>query len=304
MNENPITFDGPPDGPGAAQPLPGAPVPAVAQRDGPGEPDAALQAHLTGEPGSLLPVWCKVCEAEVRPEGKGRCPRCQTFLRRNFAARRHPQNKLRCQQILDKLVVDYEPSTTMTMATCEHLSAILEQLELLRPGTPDHQRLVLMSQSLAGALEASRPTRTPSERPGLEGVPASSLHLAKRLLERQVAGEVLTAFEEGQLSVLTGAMNGTITLPPDPPHAFTVPANTRGEQPEPDTVETITPANPVAEPSCRFGCGSLAKCAELKTTRRDVWEALHSLDPEVIQEKNERATKVMMSQIGKPSPWL
>jgi hypothetical protein len=115
---------------------------------------------LTGEPGTLPPTWCKRCQAEVKPEGKGRCPRCNTFLKLNFAARRHPVNKLRCRQLLDQFLAEYAPTTTLGRSTCEQLAGIIEQLEVLKPGSPEHQRLVQLAQQLGETLEASRPPRT------------------------------------------------------------------------------------------------------------------------------------------------
>jgi hypothetical protein len=43
----------------------------------------------------------------VQPYGKGRCPRCHTFLKHNFIARKHPINQLRREQLLNKLIADY-----------------------------------------------------------------------------------------------------------------------------------------------------------------------------------------------------
>ena len=49
----------------------------------------ALTPHSAGEPDTLPLTWCKKCQANVVPEGKGKCPRCGIFLRQNFVARRH-----------------------------------------------------------------------------------------------------------------------------------------------------------------------------------------------------------------------
>jgi hypothetical protein len=124
--------------------------------DGATDLTTATQAALTGEPDTLPVTWCKRCEVNVTPTGKGQCPRCYSFLKLNFVARRHPINKLRKQQLLDKLVADYHPQTTLARSSCEVLAGILEQLEVLKPGSPDHQRLVQLSQQLGTALDASR----------------------------------------------------------------------------------------------------------------------------------------------------
>src|SRR5258708_22718264 len=172
----PTISDGSSDGPAQA---PIQPKPA---RDGPTQPEAgsqaepevssqtepkvvpaessglppAVHAHLTGIPETLALHWAPNCKADVLPKGKGYCPRCARMLKGSFLARRHPVNVLRKQQLLNKLTAEYQPRTTMQQATCAHLAGILEQLEVLKPGSPEHQRLVQLSQSLGAALEGSR----------------------------------------------------------------------------------------------------------------------------------------------------
>jgi hypothetical protein len=119
---------------------------------------AAPQPALAGEPDTLPLTYCRKCQVEVKPEGKGRCPRCQTFLRLNFVARRHPVNVLRRDALLAELVADYQPNTTMLRSTCAHLAGTLEQLEVMKPGSPDWQRLVQTAQTLGAALHDARPT--------------------------------------------------------------------------------------------------------------------------------------------------
>ena len=163
---DPFAADGEPNGATRrrdSEALPCAPNAPVAEPRAPAPTSdvflcasAAIQAALTGEPGTLPATWCKQCAAEVLPVGKGRCPRCNSFLKLNFAARKHPVNKLRRQQLLDQLVSDYEPRTTMWRSTCEHLAATLERLESTKPGSPEWQRLVQTAQTLGTALEETR----------------------------------------------------------------------------------------------------------------------------------------------------
>jgi len=140
--------------------------PSSAAQDAPGAtispaPDP-VQGFLTGEPGAATDQrWCKVCKALVRPIGKGQCERCNAFLALNFTARRHPINKFRKVQIREQLEADYRPGNTMLRSSCDTLAGILEQLEVLKPGSPDHQRLVQLSVLLGAALEESRVARTP-----------------------------------------------------------------------------------------------------------------------------------------------
>ncbi len=62
----------------------GAPSAAPSPADG--------KSHGTstvGEPDAqTTPQWCKKCQADVIPRGKGLCPRCGIFLKQNFVARR------------------------------------------------------------------------------------------------------------------------------------------------------------------------------------------------------------------------
>lgn len=257
---------------------------------------AAIQAHLTGEPDTLPLTWCKKCEAEVKPEGKGVCPRCHTFLSRNFTARKHPVNKLRRQQLLDKFVRDYCPNTQRLQSMCEQFAGVVEQLEVIKPGSPEHQRLVQLSQTLGAALEEaqlSREARAPSDAPGIASMPSSALHLAQEFLKRQVAGETLTDFEQGALAVLHRAMDGTVLLPPDPrapepAHVAPDAGYPKQEATDAPTIDEPTAAPAEPEPACLYGCGS--RCAELREKRPDVWHVFHYLDPEEVarREADER----------------
>src|SRR5438876_206304 len=83
-------------------------------------PDAALTVGdtlsadvativATGEPDTLPVTFCRRCQVEVKPIEKGRCPRCQKFLKLNFSARKRPVNVLRRDQLLAELTNDYQP---------------------------------------------------------------------------------------------------------------------------------------------------------------------------------------------------
>lgn len=310
MDEIPTAPGGAPNGP-CESPAPATVPPAHNVFTG---APAAIQAALTGAPGTLPPTWCKKCEAEVKPEGKGVCPRCHTFLSRNFTARKHPVNVLRRQQLLDKFVRDYRPDTQRLQSMCEQFAGVVEQLEVIKPGSPEHQRLVQLSQSLGAALEesqASREARAPSDMAGIEHMPSSALHLAKEFLTRITAGETLTDFEQGALAVLHRAMDGTVLLPPDPrtpENAYVAPdvrypkheATDATAIDEPTAAEPVPAAEP--EPTCIYGCGS--RCAELQEKRPDVWHVFHFLDPEEVKRRDAEATAVMMKTVGQVPDWV
>lgn len=323
----PTAPNGAPDG-REAQPEPGAADALPADLDAPlGQPDApsappaannvfeaaAVQA-LTGEPNTwTVKQWCKKCAAEVLPVGKGDCPRCHCALRLNFKARRHPVNVLRRDAELAKLVARYRPHTTMVQSTCEMQAGILEQLGTLKPGSTEHDRLVKLSQQLFDVLETSlagRESHSSRDDEGLSKMPLTALEAARDFLTRQIAGEQLTPFEEGQLSILLAASYGRVTLPADPPDVPEFPAY----RSEPDTaivqpastsrpVSKPAPSQPAPEPGCGYGCGTLTRCDEIKATRPEAWRALHYFDPSEVKRRNDLKTAEMMAQIGKPSRW-
>ncbi len=124
-----------------------------------------MTPRAAGEPDTLPPTWCKKCQADVLPEGKGKCPRCGIFLRHNFVARRHPINVLRRDALLAELVAEFTPVTILERSNCAHLAATLEQLDSMKPGSTEWQRLVTVAQTLGAALhnERSREPRTPAQ---------------------------------------------------------------------------------------------------------------------------------------------
>ena len=230
------------------------------------EPSAAApepsRASLLGIPDSLPETWCAHCKADVVPRGKGVCPRCARFLRQHFVSRKHPVNVLRRDQLLTKLIADYQPSTTLLHASCEHLAAILEQLENLKPGSPDHQRLVQLSQLLGAQLEESR---TP--RPSLPT-------------------DYATLTDNQMIEKCTGILQHLLHL-----HDHKMPPVI-----EPRTIDTedayviedVEDAALVSEPgtqgsrpadSCPYGCGTVARCADLRPTVPMLGEPCTGLTP-------------------------
>jgi hypothetical protein len=193
---------------------------------------------------------------------------------------------------------------------CEQYAGIVEQLEVLKPGSPDHQRLVQLSQLLGAALEesqSSRETRPNQDDAGLAAMPMSALHASKDLLERY---ETLTDRERGQLDVLLAASHGRVTLPPDPVAVPDLPAyrsQASAATVEPastaHTVEDHAPAKtrPTVE-TCNYCNRSLDECAEIKATRLDVWQAIHALHPDEIARRDQEATTQMIKMVGKPLP--
>ncbi len=167
---HPSVADGEPHGP-----APAAVAPSVGDSSLPdGTSPGAMTPRSAGEPDTLPLTWCKKCEADVLPSGKGKCPRCGIFLRQNFVARRHPVNVLRRDALLAELVAEFTPGTILERSNCAHLAATLEQLEVMKPGSTEWQRLVTVAQTLGATLhdERSREPRTPTT---FDGMSASEL---------------------------------------------------------------------------------------------------------------------------------
>jgi hypothetical protein len=240
-------------------------------------------AQLLGIPDTLPMTWCPNCKADVLPKDKGRCPRCARMLKGSFLARRHPVNLLRRDALLAKLVADYQPNTTMQHATCQHLAGTLEQLEVIKPGSQEWQRLTQMAQQLAEALEETRASRKYTTTSLEDLSPNDVVARAERVL--QMARLVRDATRE----------RDSLTSTTDPASMTSVNATA------PSTF--IQQATLAPEPRCPYGCGTLAECAELKETRPDVWATFHGRDPEVIQKKNDEATAVMMRRHDNSPRW-
>ena len=244
-------------------------------------PNDPSQAALIGEPGTLPPTWCKKCQATVVPEKKGMCPRCQGFLRQNFVARKHPVNVLRKQQILAKLVADYHPSTTMQRATCENLAGTLEQLEALRPGSPEWQRLTQISQQLGATLEESRVSREPN--------PATnySAMTDDQLIERTT--EILR-------HLLTARDLRHAPCRPDDDDGGLLPDGAVHDVPLAPVAGSPVQATPTPEPICPY-CRRPCVGPD-----HSAYSVLHWSDPEQVKRRSQEATAVMMKQGGKPLP--
>ena len=237
-------------------------------------------ASLLGLPDQLPLTWCALCKAEVKPYGKGICPRCHKFVKGSFAARKHPVNLLRRDVILGKLLADYQPTTTLLRSSCEMLASILEQLEVLKPGSTEHQRLVTLSKMLGETLEASRPAaqlaapdriteiRRVIVRPGGAVPPPPAASPPRRSDEDQSGASISDA--------------------PDPRPA-----------PNSDRSETSSEAGSSAVHSCPY-CGN-RPCV---SPTSESYRVLHWDDPVEVERRRADATATMLARIGKPHPWL
>ncbi len=315
-----------PSGPDSARVGDASPDPACGSPGGEEVPPGAGESP----PGPAVGVWCAQCAANVVPTTPDHCPRCGRWLVDNSGHLTHGLKSKRLARehdgyrvnLIEQLFAERGGREALDIVSriaiesyalqCKNLKTVETRLDADGLFTQAGRRrsAVDLAKSISETIarcasELPPPIARPTQEAAIAAMPASSLHLAKRLLERQVAGEVLTAFEEGQLSVLNAAMNGLVTLAPDPADVPVVPANARGEQsPEPDSIDPITPPKPSPVATCEY-CGQpISVCAEVRASRPDVWPALHWNHPDEVTRRNAAATATMMAQIGKPSPWL
>lgn len=241
-----------------------------------------------GEPDTLPMTFCRKCEVEVKPVGKGKCPRCGIFLRQNFVARRHPVNKLRVEQHLAELFAEFRPATVVGRRTCEQLAGIYEQLEGLKPGSTEWQRLVTTAQTLSVALqESSHKPHTSTDYRAMT---------ADQLVER---AEKLLATAK--------ALRDHQPPRPNDAEPSTSPLEVFWREAATAPVEALAPA-PAARPSelpppqCPYCHKSLADCAEMRMARPEVFKALHYDSPEMVEKRRQYNTAVMMRQVGRGLP--
>lgn len=266
MERNPAVTDPEPFGPNG-------------DRNGPSEPPAG-----DGEPNAATtPRYCRKCAAEVVPEGKGKCPRCGSFLRLNFVARRHKVNVLRRDALLAELQSEFRPATIIERATCEHLAATLEQLETMRPGSTEWQRLVTTAQTLGAALHDAHPeSRTPTNYADL-----TEDQLVARLETLLDSARAIRDSKRGSVQTAAMGTEGTAIA--------SEPSDT--EYREQETIHETAIDEPAPEPTCGYGCGSLARCAEIKATRSEAWRALHFLDPQEAARRTQEANEDAVDQV-------
>jgi hypothetical protein len=187
--------------------------------------------------------WCAHCKITVVPLPKGLCPTCGRFVP---GSRKRQVNVERRQQLLAKLVADYQPQTTLAHSSCEHLAGVLEQLDVLKAGTQEHKRLVELSQLLGSALERSR-TSTKDPHADVDDMTAEQLEAeALRLV---VLARALRTPSTTSISPPFDTTPIVSSLPGDG-HAAAVPREAPAPAPEPPTCKwcnrspCIGPAHP------------------------------------------------------------
>jgi hypothetical protein len=209
------------------------------------------------------------------------------MLRLNFMRRTHPVNVARKKQLLEKLVADYHPSTTMLMSSCEHLAGILEQLEVLKAGSQEHKRLVELSQLLAASLEVSRPATaaptTPTDLDEDELIERTTTML-RSLLELRDEAKRSAEMRAGYCH--PDGVDGS-------PFAD-------GAGQDAPVLAGAAPAGvPLAEPTRCPYCGQ-APCVG---PEHSAFEVLHWDDPEEVDRRAKAATAEMIESLRRQRTW-
>jgi hypothetical protein len=253
--------------------------------------DAAQRAlaDALAEAAALAPPPRAVCRCGAGPHATvpNRCAAGHAIAGNQFR-KDHVVDERKREAILNRLLSDYAPSTTLLRSSCEHLASILEQLAVRKPGTPEHQRLVQLSQVLGNALEASSPRAI-----RFTSMPDLVALSKDELIARTTA--LLRSLLQSSQSKTPASSTGE-----DHSRASNAPGADPRAVPDTRALETVTP-----QPErCVYCSLSPAQCAEIKVTRRETWQVLHYDDPACIAERSADATATMHRNIGKRSPWM
>jgi hypothetical protein len=170
---------------------------------------------------------------------------------------------------LEKLVAEYRPSTTMVYATCEMLAGILERVETVKPGSPEHQRLVQSQSQLFATLEASQSSEPRTSAPDLA----------------TLSDDDLIARTTALLHHLLDARDFRTRQDARP--ATVVPTQPSGAS---DADASLEPTPPAPEPVCEFCMRPCVGEAHL------AYRVLHWLDPNEVAKRDARATATMMTR--------
>jgi hypothetical protein len=223
-------------------------------------------------------AWCSKCDALVKPEGKGRCPKCQTFTSNNFANRKHPINVKRVELLEKALIADYQPDTTSLRASCKVLAGVLERLEVVKAnGSMEHTRLVEEKTKLTNELEESNRRRQ------LDTATREPLSIIREFID--VVDGRIVEFEpnrESRIEHLSRLLREELAREAGlPSEEVVTPAG-----------EAATPT-PAPAPSCPY-CGVACVGKEHPS-----YSVLHWRDPQEVARRDAQATDEMTAGIAR-----
>jgi hypothetical protein len=210
----------------------------------------------------------------------------------NVFRKNHIVDAKKRDSLLAENLAEYQPDSLRLRRACRKLAAIEERLESTKEGTPEFARLVEHSAALHATLEASRPARLASL--GIAAITDETT--TEDLIARctSILRALLSSAGEHRSPTTRRSEQATLHTPAAAPSEAAVEQSERA-------VETPVPPAPTA--GCPYGCGTLARCAELRESRRETWAVLHWDDPVERERRVADATATMHRNIGKRSPW-
>lgn len=275
------------------------------------------------------PTFCPHCQHTVEPKGKGLCPDCGRFLPNHTVSVIHGLRSKKLAKVVDAYRVGLidqlfrerggrDALDVVSRISIENYALVCAQAKTIEARldqdglftqTGKRRSAFDMLKSISETIDRLRAQLPPPSATsvstsfsGVSSMPTSKLELAQSLLERLRAGATLTEFEQGALSVLESAMRGEVTLPPDSVGVpvFNAPLNTRIEGDgliflEPGDVGYVEAKTPPIAEACRYCSESLDACAEMRTKRPDIWQALHLNHPEEVARRQKEATQTMLA---------
>jgi hypothetical protein len=217
------------------------------------------------------------------------------MLRGNRArAKLQPINVAKRRALEEEYIRDYRPATQDSRGMCSRKAKIDELLDRFVDGSARHERLEAISRRLATQLEAGRP-------PAHNQKEAFSKLTDDELIDRTIVlvRRALTLRGRPENAKrLDAAASSPIISTVDYPAV-----DARARAPTPASLPAPEP-QAARVPTCSYCRKSYDQCASIKESDLELWRTYHWSDPNEIDRRATEATKVMMHQIGKRSPWL
>jgi hypothetical protein len=217
------------------------------------------------------------CGAGAHATDPGRCARGHA-IGWNTIARKGPApaRVIDIAKLLDKLLIEYQPQTTFLRETCTELARSLVEVKTLDSGSTEWQRAWNTSLELQRVLEASR-SKT---------IAVTDEHYAA--MSTSELGEEISKLLHAVL---------------DQERAERERASSIDAAGAPSAV-SVEPAGEAATPTSAPAPTQCAYCHRTPCVGPNhfAFDALHYNDPIEIAKRDERATREMYAQIGKPFP--
>jgi hypothetical protein len=268
----------------------------------PAGPDSATVSQSRPTPavdGESSLVFCAHCQTAVDPKGRGLCPVCGRFLPANTVSLVTGLRSKKLAKIVDAYRVDLIEQLfaerggrgaldVVSRIAIENFALVCAQHKTIETRL-DQDGLFTQTgrrrsafDMLKGISETIDRLRT--ELPPILTRPTPTSADYSAMTDDQVVAHAERVLEMARLVARAREPEPLLTTP-DGIYAPTM------EVPEP-------PSSAVApEPLCSYCHQSITRCAEIKTTRLDAWQALHHNDPSEIERREKAATDEMFASL-------